>query len=77
MLEQLAYAAPHTLAELADLVMAGRDGLRILDLGCGTGLAGMAFKSRARLLDGIDLSPAMIEKALRRGEFTIPCRSRI
>ena len=66
MLEQLAYAAPQILAELADLVMAGRDDLRILDLGCGTGLAGQAFKARAQRLDGIDLSPAMIEKARAR-----------
>jgi predicted TPR repeat methyltransferase len=66
MLEQLAYAAPRILAELADLVMAGRDHLHILDLGCGTGLAGMMFKPRAQRLDGIDLSPAMIEKARAR-----------
>jgi predicted TPR repeat methyltransferase len=66
MLGQLAYAAPRILAELADLVMAGRDDLRILDLGCGTGLAGAVFKAQARQLDGIDLSPAMIEKARAR-----------
>ena len=66
MLEQLAYAAPNVLVALADLVMAGRDDLRILDLGCGTGLAGLAFKPRARRLDGIDLSPAMVEKARAR-----------
>jgi predicted TPR repeat methyltransferase len=69
MLGQLAYAAPHILAALADLVMAGRDHLNILDLGCGTGLAGLAFKPRARRLDGIDLSPAMIEKARARGIY--------
>ena len=69
MLGQLGYAAPRILAELADLVMAGRKSLRILDLGCGTGLAGMAFKARAARLDGIDLSPAMIEKARARGLY--------
>lgn len=66
MLGQLAYAAPAILAELADLVMAGRSGLSILDLGCGTGLAGQAFKARAASLAGIDLSPAMLEKARAR-----------
>ena len=35
----------------------------ILDLGCGTGLAGAAFRPLAARLDGVDLSPAMIEKA--------------
>jgi predicted TPR repeat methyltransferase len=69
MLGQLGYAAPSILAELADLVMAGRQDLRILDLGCGTGLAGMAFKSRAARLEGIDLSPAMIDKARQRGLY--------
>ena len=66
MISQLGYAAPRILRELADLVMAGRGGLDILDLGCGTGLTGVAFKDLARRLDGIDLSPVMIEKARAR-----------
>ena len=69
MLGQLSYAAPQILRELADLVLPGRGGLRILDLGCGTGLAGVAFQSRAAHLTGIDLSPAMIEKARARGIY--------
>lgn len=69
MISQLGYAAPRILRELADLVMAGRDGLDILDLGCGTGLTGIAFKDLARRLDGIDLSPVMIEKARARGIY--------
>ena len=69
MIGQLAYAAPQILADLADLVMPGRTGLRILDLGCGTGLAGAVFKSRASQLDGVDLSPAMIDKARARGIY--------
>ncbi len=69
MLAQLHYAAPQILRALADLVMGGRDGLAILDLGCGTGLAGAAFKPLASRLEGIDLSPAMIEKARARGVY--------
>jgi len=40
----------------------------ILDLGCGTGLAGDYFKEMARgsRLDGVDVSPEMIEQARRR-----------
>jgi len=51
---------------LAGMVMPGREALSILDLGCGTGLAGAAFKPLAARLDGVDLSPAMIEKARAR-----------
>ena len=63
MIGQLAYAAPQILLDLAGMVMPGRNDLAILDLGCGTGLAGAAFKPLAARLDGVDLSPAMIEKA--------------
>jgi predicted TPR repeat methyltransferase len=66
MLGQLSYAAPQILLDLAAMVMPGRERLSILDLGCGTGLAGVAFKPLAAKLDGIDLSPAMIEKARAR-----------
>ncbi|HVV27909.1 MAG TPA: methyltransferase [Rhizomicrobium sp.] len=66
MIGQLAYAAPQILSDLAGMVMPGREGLDILDLGCGTGLAGLAFRARAARLDGVDLSPAMIEKARAR-----------
>ncbi|HWC63129.1 MAG TPA: tetratricopeptide repeat protein, partial [Rhizomicrobium sp.] len=59
----LAYSAPEILAELAQWVMPGREALDVLDLGCGTGLAGAVFRPLAARLDGIDLSPAMIEKA--------------
>jgi predicted TPR repeat methyltransferase len=63
MIGQLGYAAPQILLDLAAMVMAGRQKLAILDLGCGTGLAGAAFRPLAARLDGVDLSPAMIGKA--------------
>ena len=69
MIGQLGYRAPQILRELADLVMAGRDGISILDLGCGTGLSGAAFADLASRLDGVDLSPAMIEKARARNIY--------
>jgi predicted TPR repeat methyltransferase len=69
MIGQLSYAGPQILTDLADMVMMGREDLSILDLGCGTGLAGVVFKARAARLDGIDLSPAMVEKARERGIY--------
>ena len=69
MIRQLAYAGPQILLDLADIVMPGRESLSILDLGCGTGLAGAVFKPLASRLDGVDLSPAMIEKARARGIY--------
>ncbi|MCW5751547.1 MAG: methyltransferase domain-containing protein [Alphaproteobacteria bacterium] len=38
----------------------------IVDLGCGTGLAGPLLKPLARRLDGVDLSPGMLAKAAER-----------
>jgi len=69
MRQHLQYAAPEILLNLAVMVMPGRQDLTILDLGCGTGLAGEVFKPLASRLDGIDLSPAMIEKAKARGLY--------
>jgi predicted TPR repeat methyltransferase len=67
MIGQLGYGAPAILRGLADLVIPVRaEHYSILDLGCGTGLAGLAFKDIASTLDGIDLSPAMIAKARSR-----------
>ena len=66
---ELSYAAPEILKQLASLVMPNQQGLSILDLGCGTGLAGAAFKPMAQRLDGIDLSPKMIALARSRAIY--------
>ena len=61
---RLGYAAPGILRDLAGMLLGpNAAGLDILDLGCGTGLGGMAFKPLARRMVGVDLSPRMIEKA--------------
>jgi predicted TPR repeat methyltransferase len=41
----------------------------LLDLGCGTGLAGAAFRPFATRLVGVDLSPAMIGRAGAKGDY--------
>jgi predicted TPR repeat methyltransferase len=71
MVESLSYRAPQILRQLADLILPGRTGLAVLDLGCGTGLCGAAFRDIAARLDGIDLSPAMIAKAQARAIYDL------
>jgi predicted TPR repeat methyltransferase len=70
---RFSYRAPEVLRELFARVVEGRLGapqearaLDILDLGCGTGLCGLAFRAFASTLVGVDLSPAMAAKARRR-----------
>jgi predicted TPR repeat methyltransferase len=69
MMGMLDYRAHLILRELADLLLVGRRGLDMLDLGCGTGLCGVAFADVAGRLDGVDLSPRMIDEARARGVY--------
>ena len=43
--------------------------LHVLDIGCGTGLVGALVRPLARRLDGVDLSPAMLEKAQAKSVY--------
>jgi predicted TPR repeat methyltransferase len=65
--ERLAYRGPAILCEAVEAAMrAGGRPMRfdaMLDLGCGTGLAGAAFRPFVDWLVGVDLSPAMIAQA--------------
>ncbi|MEW6648322.1 MAG: tetratricopeptide repeat protein [Pseudomonadota bacterium] len=64
----LGYRTPLMLRALFDRC-GGGGGLRVLDLGCGTGLSGMAFRDVAAHLAGIDLSVRMLEKARQRAIY--------
>jgi len=55
----------NTMAELAD----SKDGLVILDAGCGTGLAAPSLRQKASRLVGVDISPRMLEKAREKGLY--------
>lgn len=48
-----------------------------LDLGCGTGLSGLAFKGRIAILDGVDLSAAMLSQAATKGCYRCLCQDSI
>jgi predicted TPR repeat methyltransferase len=66
-LADLSYSAPEKLRE-AVTKHDTRFGT-MLDLGCGTGLAGAAFRPHVDWLAGVDLSPKMIEEARRKGLY--------
>ena len=80
---QLGYQAPELLHKAVTQMLGdkGKD-LTILDLGCGTGLAGAPFRNIAKHLSGVDLSPKMIQKARERkiydelivGDLLMPLR---
>lgn len=63
---ELGYEGPAHLTAVMDQALGQRTDLRVLDLGCGTGLAGAAVRPRAQRLVGVDLSPEMIERATAR-----------
>lgn len=65
---KLGYAAPDLLRRAVDR-LGGGSGLRVLDLGCGTGLAGVTFRPLAGHLAGVDLSPRMVDKARARALY--------
>lgn len=68
LLNKLGYRGPQLLrAAVGDL--AGPNTLDILDLGCGTGLCGEAFRDLARTLTGVDLSARMLAQARARGPY--------
>jgi predicted TPR repeat methyltransferase len=63
----LGYQVPGTLhAALIEAVGPDAGFGSVLDLGCGTGLAGERFRTSASWLEGVDLSPGIIREAERR-----------
>ena len=72
LLQHLDYRAPQLLREAVTAV-AQSVGLprfaAMLDLGCGTGLAGAAFRRQVDRLTGVDLSAAMTEEAKRKALY--------
>ncbi len=69
-LAALSYTAPQLLAAGVTVVCEERKRSMqfgaMLDLGCGTGLSGAAFRSVVDWMEGIDLSPGMIEQARKK-----------
>lgn len=67
---KLGYAAPQAIRAAIDRAHgAPPAGLRVLDLGCGTGLMAPEVQGLAAHLAGVDLSPRMVEKARARALY--------
>jgi len=63
-LEKLSYRAPALVADvLQPAGLEASKGLRVLDVGCGTGLGGLLIAPYARRLVGVDLSEPMLARA--------------
>jgi predicted TPR repeat methyltransferase len=75
--QDLGYRTPQVAAEHLAPWLATRRDLRVLDLGCGTGLSGAIVREHARELVGVDLSEGMLEQARRRGIYDSLERSEI
>jgi predicted TPR repeat methyltransferase len=72
-LADLSYAAPALLRDAVE-ALCGADARPVrfgtmLDLGCGTGLAGAAFRPHVDWLIGVDLSAGMIAQARQKGLY--------
>ena len=67
---ELEYRAPELVGEAVTKCLAtSTESIRILDAGCGTGLCGPHLRSHASVLDGVDLSAGMLERARLLGQY--------
>jgi predicted TPR repeat methyltransferase len=70
MAEGLHYQVPDHLFEIFDKnIEAENHSLEIVELGCGTGLAGQLFKLYAKHFTGVDLSEPMLAKAKEKAIY--------
>ncbi len=70
LLEILRYDVPQQIHTLVVNEVNPHDhSLRILDLGCGTGLIAEQFRSQAKEMIGVDVSASMLEAAKRKGLY--------
>lgn len=68
--DRLGYSAPELLAEALEPYWPNLPPSPVaIDIGCGTGLAGVPLRAKVGRLDGVDASPKMIDEARRRGIY--------
>lgn len=70
--EKLGYTVPLVLREMVgELFRQEHIFSSTLDLGCGTGLAGEAFRKMSRRLEGVDVSTKMLARAEGKGVYDL------
>ena len=73
LVRDLEYQVPEALAALVrpmlDSLRQTATPARVVDLGCGTGLIGMALAGSGAQIVGVDLSPRMLQIATARGAY--------
>jgi predicted TPR repeat methyltransferase len=68
--KKLDYKTPQILRDLIEAVEGKKGSFgKILDLGCGAGLSGEAFRDAADCLDGVDISGDMIQAAREKNIY--------
>ncbi len=65
-LYRLHYSGPDLVKEYLSSIENLASGLKVLDLGCGTGLVGSVVSPYASTMDGVDLSQPMLDQALKK-----------
>ena len=63
LVDDLGYAVPMMVREMVVQAQPGRHFARMLDLGCGTGLTGIAMLGKVDEMIGVDLSTGMLDEA--------------
>ena len=72
LVDGLGYRIPEVLRDAVSTLEGGRQTYaNAIDLGCGTGLVGVAFKDLVSHLTGIDLSENMVKKAKEKNVYDV------
>jgi predicted TPR repeat methyltransferase len=72
LVKSLGYQVPSKLRRALDECLRVETPFRnAVDLGCGTGLSGLAFLKITERLSGVDLSPQMVDKARQKNIYDV------
>ena len=69
LVDTLEYKTPNLIAEVVLKLKSGAELGPVLDLGCGTGLAGVALSGLCQNIEGIDLSKKMLSQANQKNVY--------